>query len=167
MARKLVYLTFGDTFDPDDESALDAAVLCVQQQFMAAAEKIKTDPTAINQYLRIDSGFDSPVKTSENSSTQPSDTEPAKALVSAPSVITEAEMLDKIFSQLKRTQKSQKIMSVFVQNPGTELSIEDLQNATGLLYPDLNSWLNSTGKIVGCISRPARGKYKFNPDHVK
>jgi hypothetical protein len=81
----------------------------------------------------------------------------------APTVDLVKQVTDKIFENLKRTEKSVTIVTAFAK-AGKELTLDELMKATKLNKNDICSWLNQTGKNVKAIEKTGRGLYKFNPD---
>lgn len=94
---------------------------------------------------------------------------PQKAVVtakSAPAATTEDPVkivIDKIFENLKRTEKSVNIVTAFAK-AGKEMTLDELMKDTKLNKNDLCSWLNQTGKNVKAIMKTGRGLYKLDPD---
>ena len=74
-------------------------------------------------------------------------------------------VLDKIFENLKRTQKSVTILTAMAK-AGKELTMDDLIKITGLEKNDVSSWLNQTGKSIKAVTKVKRGVYKLDPDKV-
>ena len=74
-------------------------------------------------------------------------------------------IIDKIFENLKRTEKSVTVLTAFAK-AGGEVTLDDLARATKLEKGDICSWLNQTGKKVKAIESTGRGKYRLNPDKV-
>lgn len=74
--------------------------------------------------------------------------------------------IEKIFEDLKRTEKSVNIVTAFAKAGGTELTLDQIMKATKLDKNDICSWLNQTGKSVKAIVKTGRGLYKFDPDKL-
>jgi hypothetical protein len=74
-------------------------------------------------------------------------------------------IVDKVFEDLKRTEKSEKIITALVK-AGGEIDFPDLIKATKLTSGDLSSWFSATGKRLKFIENTGKGKYKLNPDKV-
>ena len=74
------------------------------------------------------------------------------------------KITEKIFEDLKRTQKSIVLVDVFAKNPGVEITTEDIRKASGLTDNDVNSWLNQTGTKIKALTKPGRGRWKLDVD---
>lgn len=75
------------------------------------------------------------------------------------------EAIEKIFVELKRTEKSLCIITALAK-AGKEMNWEEIMSATNLNKNDLSSWFSQTGKKVKAIVKTGRGTYKFDPELV-
>jgi hypothetical protein len=161
MAESLLYITFKDTVSTNDAAGQKIAIDNIVAQLVAAAERIQADPKSVFSYLRQDQ-VATPVKPKEVVS------EPVTTAiyVTARPVLTEEDMMNIVFKEIKRTHKSESIVRYLVQNSGTELTIEQLTAGASINRNDLSSWLAQTGSRIAAITKPSRGVYKFNPDKL-
>jgi len=73
-----------------------------------------------------------------------------------------------IFSKLRKTENSQKIVGYFLSNMDKEVSIDDIAAGTKLEKGIVTSWLAQTGKGLKAISSgEKRGHYIFDSSKVK
>jgi hypothetical protein len=161
MAESLLYITFKDTVGNLDNPAMkQIAIENIITQLKAAASRISADPQAIYAYLRQDT----PTVTAALIELPEV---PAIPAVSVPApILTEDEMMDMIFKDLKRTEKSQRIIKYLIQNSGQEISVDQLTSGASINKNDLSSWMAVIGCRVPAIVRVQRGCYKFNPDKL-
>lgn len=162
MAESLYYIVFKDTSANNGPASLKIAADNIALQLQAAADRIQADPGAIYSYLRQDCQVERP-KLAENENTVIPAEEPLPVFNP---VAGEEEMLQILFKDLRRTQKSEKILKCLIQNSGTELDVDQLTTATSIGRNDLSSWMAVTGSRIPAITRPSRGTYKFNPDKL-
>ena len=85
---------------------------------------------------------------------------PAKAA----EVDLKVKITEKIFEDLKRTQKSIVLVDVFAKNPGVEITTEEIRKSSNLTDNDVNSWLNQTGTKIKALTKPGRGRWKLDVD---
>lgn len=190
MAESLLSITFEDTVSSSDPAIMSVAINNIRDQMIAAAERIQRDPEAIYAYITIRSSLKKPevlpvpviskengisaakailnqVVTNQQTITATSQPKhPAPALVETIPALDEERMLDIVFKNLKRTQKSLSIVRYLVQNSGNELTVDELSAGASVPKNDLSSWLAVTGNKIPAITRPSRGIYKFNPDNL-
>jgi hypothetical protein len=90
------------------------------------------------------------------------DTKPAKSAKAAAVAAEDVDaVLDKIFENLKRTEKSVTIVTALAK-AGGEVSTADLVKATKINGNDLGSWLSQTGKSIKALEKVGRGKYRLD-----
>lgn len=170
MAESLLYITFKDTVSDTSPASINLAMNNLRDQLIAAAERLKIDPSAIYSYLRKDSAVKQPAIPKLEADLTDVNEKISEALesYSQPNtlLITEEDILKHIFKDLKRTKKSESIIKYLVQNSGTELTVDQLTVGVGLTKNDLSSWMAITGARIPAIVRPSRGVYKFNPDKL-
>ena len=168
-------ISFNDTVDTDGRLEVTLCANSLARQLLLAAEKVKSDPSAIYDYLTITGPCpkpdNSPKATTELiPKPEPETTLPAiyKGTVRQDDPIdSEASMLDKALSKLmKRTEKSKAILKVFVANSGADVSADTLSADSGYNKNDLSSWLAQVGIKIKAITKVSRGVYKFNPDNL-
>ena len=141
------------------------AVENLRQQLIAAAEKVKQDPAVIYSYVQIDTPYERDLVISEMPQV-PALPTPQPVAVEPENADPVANLVDRVFDNLKRTEKSVRIIGTFARNSGNDMSIEQLVNETGLSKNDVCAWLAQTGKKVKCVTNPSRGTYKFDPDKI-
>ena len=155
-----LYIKFEDTVHDgsnNQKEAIDHIVL----QLIAAAKAIEANRNAVYDYLRSDKSV--PITTAISLFNNPALLEKA---VSA-DIDNEIEgMLTSVFTKLKRTKKSERIVRHFINNSGHDISINELMEGCSMSKNDMASWLATTGKNIPAIVNPTRGVYKFNPDKL-
>lgn len=158
--ESLLYITFKDTVAKRfDNGSYKIAIDNIVAQLIAAAESIKADPHRVYSYLRKDTSIDvEPALASLVAESEP--------LINMSPADNNEDLLNTIFENLKRTGKSEKILSYLVQNSGTELTVDQLAAGASLAKNEVSSWLAQTGLKVPAIVRVSRGTYKFNPDRL-
>jgi len=159
---ELLYITFKDTVANFSDNSKKIATENIAAQLLAAADRIRSDPNAIYSYLRQDSTV-SINKTENLVVKELIDQLPVPEI--AP-ILTEEEILNIIFKDLKRTEKSLKIVKFLVQNAGTELTADEVSEGTAITKNDLSSWFSMTGNRIPAITRPSRGCFKLNPNNL-
>ena len=170
MTTQTLSILFEDSIsDSTNPAVVAASAENLARQILSAAEKIKADGKAVNHYIRITTPCPSFAPTEAMKPTETVTIAPTVEAPKIPKVLTVDEtipLLEKVFADLKRTEKSVKIVSVFAANSGIDLSIDRLVRDTGLNKNDLSSWLAQTGKRIKAITNPSRGVYKFDPDKL-
>ena len=165
--ESLLYITFKDTVAKRfDNGSYKIAIDNIVAQLIAAAESIKADPHRVYSYLRKDTSIDvEPALASLVAESEPLIAE-SEPLINMSPADNNEDLLNTIFENLKRTGKSEKILSYLVQNSGTELTVDQLAAGASLAKNEVSSWLAQTGLKVPAIVRVSRGTYKFNPDRL-
>lgn len=167
-----ILLQFKDTIPSlDDKAAVDAAVDNLAKQLIAAADKIKQDSSAVYSFITMYAPYTDHVNRPKPTPLlTPEPVKVAAQPVAKPIVNPEVNhvgmLINRVFEKLKRTEKSMKMIAAFAVNSGTDLTIERLVNDTGLSKNDVCAWLAQTGKKLPCVTNPARGVYKFDPDKL-
>jgi hypothetical protein len=165
MSESILSITFKDTVDLSNPVSFNHAIAEIIEQLNSAAKLIAKDNSAVYDYLRVEGPY-------AKSNVAPKITiiKPEAATntveINNNHVTDEDEMLSNLFSNLKRTQKSESILKYFVQNSGADLTIEQISEGASLSKSDLASWLAQTATKIPAITKPARGIYKFNPDKL-
>jgi hypothetical protein len=160
MSQSSLYITFRDTCSDRNPAGQQIALDNIVAQLLAAADRIRADKAAIYDYIRLDSSLTAKPEMAKPEMAKPEMAKP----VPADDVVQ--TMLTTIFSKLKRTQKSEAIVKYFIENSGSELSVEKICNGTGLSMRAVTNWICQTSNKVTAVTNPARGIYKFNPDKL-
>jgi hypothetical protein len=156
---ELLYITFKDTVTTNDLAGQRIAITNIAAQLLAAAERIKVQPDAINDYLRSDSLF------FPATLAKPEEIAGSIPFTPAP-ILAEEGLLDMLFKDIKRTQKTENILRYFLQNSGAELDVQQIAAGASITTNDLSAWLATVGKKIPAIINPSRGVYKFNPNQI-
>jgi hypothetical protein len=164
MAESLLYVIFKDTCNGDAQSK-EIAIENIAAQLQAAAERIAVDPSAIYSYLKQETSVskDEPITVQVN----PTPIEAELVEVGIPPVLDESQIMDIVFKDLKRTQKSLSIIKYLIQNSGVDLTVDQIAIGASVTKLDLSSWLSMTGTKIPAIVRVSRGCYRFNPNNLK
>ena len=81
----------------------------------------------------------------------------APKAVEVPSTAT----LDKIFENLKRTEKSLIVVKFLITQAGKELTVDDIVTGTKLDKTQVASWLAATSESIAGLEKVKRGVYKL------
>ena len=83
----------------------------------------------------------------------PPQTNVAEAEAKATDTTLKGKLEVTIFSNLKKTEKSSKIVEYFLSNINKEVSIDDIASGTKLDKSAVNSWLAQTSKEIKAIQK--------------
>ena len=75
-------------------------------------------------------------------------------------------ILNSLFENIKKTEKSQVILKYLVDNRDTDITTSALVAGTKLDNNGVGSWLQTTGKLIKAISSPKRGYWRFDSSKV-
>jgi hypothetical protein len=173
MAESILYITFKDTVVDENSANIKIVVENLIAQLIAAAKRVEENPNNICDYLRKDTAIANDEQTNlmdarlvpilpVTQSAPPLET--VSSVTSMPAATTENEMVDSVFTSLKRTHKSEAIVRYFVQNSGIPLSIDQISIGASIPKSSLSVWLTYMAKKIPSIINTSRGYYKFNPN---
>jgi len=164
MPKSTIFITFQCSLASiADAQAVSAAADNVREQLLAAAEQIKQSGD-VYKYIQATIPFEQQDQPQTVIAPEPVIT---PAAITVPPVDDNTEALvQQMMKNLRRTNKSVKIIRAFANNSGTDVSIEQLTNETGLSRNEVQTWLNQTAKKITGIINPTKGIYKFDPDKL-